>query len=104
MKKFCVLVSVALLAAIPMMLLAAADGAALYKEKCSMCHGANGEGNKDTGMPAVKGTKITVEKLTALLFKGDPDMTIHRNPVGQLSEEQSKAVAEFIKKMEESQQ
>ena len=101
MKKICVLAAVVLLATTSTILLIAADGAALYGERCGMCHGAKGEGNKDAGMPQVNGTKMTVEKITDLLFKGDPDMNIHRNPIGQLNEEQAKAVAEFIKKMED---
>ena len=100
MKKICILVAVALFATAPMILLVAADGAALYGERCGMCHGPKGDGNKDAGMPAVKGTEMTVERLTNLLFKGDPDMNIHKSPVGQLNEEQAKAVAEFIKSME----
>jgi mono/diheme cytochrome c family protein len=82
-----------------MLLFAQADGAALFNEKCSMCHGAKGEGNKDAGMPAAKGTEMTAEKLTAFLFKGDPEKAIHASPMGQLNEEQAKAVAAFVKEL-----
>ena len=97
MKKICILTAVVLLTAVPVMLMAQADGAALFGEKCAMCHGAKGEGNKDMGMPAVKGTALTAEQLATFLLKGDSSKTIHSNPVGQLNEEQAKAVAAFIK-------
>ena len=99
MKKVYILATAVLLAAAPIMLWAQADGAALFNEKCSMCHGAKGEGNKDAGMPAAKGTSMTAEKLTEFLFKGDPDKTIHANPMGQLNEDQAKAVASFVKSL-----
>jgi cytochrome c553 len=99
MKGVCILIAVALLVAAPMLLWAAEDGAALYEAKCSMCHGAKGEGNKDAQMPAVKGTSMTVEKLVTYLTKGDKEKTIHADPIGDLNEEQAKAIAEHIKQM-----
>jgi cytochrome c553 len=99
MKGICILVVVALLVAMPVVLWAAEDGAALYESKCSMCHGSKGEGNKDSGMPALKGTSMTAEKLVVYLTKGDPTKTMHQGPVGDLTEEQAKLVAAFIKGM-----
>ena len=99
MKGVCILIAVALLVAAPILLWAAEDGAALYESKCSMCHGAKGEGNKDAQMPAVKGTSLTVEKLVTYLTKGDKEKTIHADPIGDLNEEQAKAIAEYIHKM-----
>jgi len=99
MKKIIVLAAAVLLATVPIMLMAQADGAALFGEKCGLCHGAKGEGNKDMGMPAAKGTKLTAENLAAMLLKGSSDKTIHSNPVGQFNEEQAKAVAEFVKSL-----
>ena len=97
MKKICILMAVVLLAAAPIMLWAQADGAALFSEKCSMCHGAKGEGNG--GMPVLKGTSMTTEKLAELLLKGDSTKTVHANPgpTSPLNEEQAKAVAAFVK-------
>ena len=99
MKGVCTLIAVALLAAAPILLWAAEDGAALYESKCSMCHGAKGEGNKDAQMPAVKGTSLTVEQMVTYLTKGDKEKTIHADPIADLNEEQAKAIAEHIKKM-----
>jgi len=97
MKKVCILAAAALLVAVPVMLWAQADGAALFGEKCAMCHGTKGEGNKDAGMPAAKGTALTAEKLAEFLLKGDSSKTIHSNPMGSLNAEQAKAVAGFVK-------
>ncbi len=99
MKGICVLLAIALLAATPILLWAAEDGAALYESKCSMCHGAKGEGNKDANMPAVKGTSMTVEQLVTYLTKGDKTKTIHADPISDLNEAQAKAIAEHIKNM-----
>jgi cytochrome c553 len=99
MKVICILSLVALLAVLPILLLAAEDGAALYEAKCGMCHGAKGEGNADAKMPAVRDAAMTAENLIAYLTKGDKTKTIHTDPVGDLNEEQAKAVAEFVKSM-----
>ena len=99
MKKIIVFAVTAIIAAVPMMLLAQADGAALYSEKCGICHGAKGEGNKDMGMPPAMGTKLTSEQLATFLLKGDSTKTIHSNPVGQLNDAQAKAVSDFVKNL-----
>ena len=98
MKGVCLLIAVALLAATPILLWAADDGAALYEEKCSMCHGSKGEVSSDA-MPAVKDTPMTVEQMMAYLTKGDKEKTMHAQPVGELNEAQAKAVAEFVKSL-----
>ena len=102
MKKFYVVTAVVLFAAVSMTLWAQAeppDGAKLFGEKCAMCHGAKGEGNKDTGMPTVVGTKMTAENIATFLLKGEEGKSVHANPMGQLNEEQAKAVAAFIKEL-----
>jgi cytochrome c553 len=99
MRKFCILAVIAVCMTTAVLLWAAGDGAALYDSKCSMCHGDKGEGNPGAGLPAVKGTSFTAEKLVTYLTKGDKTKTIHADPVGDLNEDQAKALAEFIKKM-----
>jgi mono/diheme cytochrome c family protein len=96
MKGVCILIAVALLAATPILLWAEENGAALFGDKCSMCHGPKGEGNPDAKLPAVAGTTMTVEKMIIYLTKGDKEKTIHADPVGDLNEAQAKAVAEFV--------
>ena len=99
MKSICLFLSVALLAAAPIFLWAAEDGAALFESKCSMCHGAKGEGNTEAQMPAVNNTKMTVEQIITYLTKGDKEKTIHAEPISDLNEEQAKAVAEHVKSL-----
>ncbi len=98
MKAVCILTAIALLAATPILLWSAEDAAALYESTCSMCHGAKGEGNGDA-VPALKTTKLTAEQIVTLLTKGEKDKTIHAGPYGDLKEAQSKAIAEYVKKM-----
>lgn len=98
MKGVCILMAVALLAATPILLWAADNGAALFEEKCSMCHGSKGEVKSDA-MPAVKDTSMTVEQLITYLTKGNKEKTMHSGPVGDLNEAQAKAVAEFVKSL-----
>ncbi len=79
------------MAALAMMLSTAAfaeDGAALYKSKCSACHGAAGEGKSG---PAIKGKTDVVDVLTNGGKKG-----IHAKPFS-VTPDQSKAIADFLK-------
>ena len=99
MKGFCILLVIALLVAAPIFLWSAENGAALYDSKCSMCHGDKGEGNPGGGIPALKGTSMTVEKLVAYLTKGDSTKTVHKEPISDLNADQAKAIAEFIKQL-----
>ena len=81
------------LAALAMMMSTAAfaeDGAAIYKAKCAMCHGAAGEGKMG---PAIKGKTNVVDVVT----KGGLAKAPHTKPVAGVTEEQAKAVAEFLK-------
>jgi len=43
--------------------LAAEDGAALYKKKCSGCHGASGEGKPAIKAPALKSTTLEANQI-----------------------------------------
>ena len=99
MKNICLIMIVTLLVAVPVALWSqdAPNGAELFKSNCTACHGDNGEGKPDIKMPAVKGTSMDVEKLVNYLTKGESGKTIHATPVGDLSVEQAKAVAEYIK-------
>ncbi len=92
MKKLVViLVSVGLvLLAVPMF---AADGAALYKTKCAVCHGADGKGKTPLNTPAVQ--KLSVDDLVKVTTDGKaPKMPAYK---GKLTPEEIKAVAEHIK-------
>ena len=77
---------------------AAADGASLYKSKCAGCHGANGEGKPTMKAPALKGTTLETDQLVQHLTKGEPSSkSPHKKGIAGLSDEQAKAIAEFVK-------
>jgi cytochrome c553 len=99
MKKICMIIVVALLLIAPLSLISQdkVDGAQLFNSKCTMCHGDKGEGKADMNMPAVTGTKLTVEKLITYLTKGEEGKTVHGSSVGDLKADEAKAVAEFVK-------
>jgi cytochrome c553 len=99
MKSLCILMTVTLLAAAPIFLWAAEDGAALYDSKCSMCHGEKGEGNPPS-LPKIAGTSsMTVEKMVTYLTKGESTKTVHKEPISDLNEDQAKAIAEYLRKL-----
>jgi cytochrome c553 len=99
MKNICMIAVLALIMVSPLWLWSGdeANGAQLYKTKCAMCHGANGEGKPAAEMPALKGVSLSVEKLVTYLTKGESGKGIHENPVNDLSAEQAKLVAEYVK-------
>jgi mono/diheme cytochrome c family protein len=72
------------------------DGAALYQKKCSTCHGASGEGKGKT--PALKGTSKSANQILQHITQGDPGSKgPHKKAVSGISEDQAKAIAEFVK-------
>jgi cytochrome c len=77
---------------------AAADGAALYKTKCAGCHGASGEGKPAMKAPALKGTSLGADQIAEHITKGEPTSKApHNKGIAGLSDEQAKAIAEWIK-------
>ncbi len=93
-------VVVGLIASTP---LAAQDGAALYKTKCAMCHGADGKGEtpmgkklniRDLGSPEVQ--KQTDAELTTIISKGKGKMPPF---AGKLTAEQIGQVLAHIREL-----
>ena len=79
---------------------AAPDGQALYKGKCAVCHGANGEGKTSMKAPALKGTALDSDKITEHILKGEPDSKPpHNKGMSGVSEDQAKAIADYIKSL-----
>jgi mono/diheme cytochrome c family protein len=71
-----------------------ASGESIYKSKCAACHGATGEGKVG---PALKGTKLSEDELVAVLSKGkEGKKAPHAKPISGLTEEQVKAVAQYV--------
>jgi cytochrome c553 len=98
MKSLIVAVITVALLTIPLAAWAAEDGAALFKAKCAMCHGAAGEGKAATKIPALKGTALTAVQIADLLTKGvEGKRAPHTKPVAGLTAEQVKAIADFAK-------
>lgn len=86
MKRFMIV-----LAALAMLMSTAAfaeDGAALFKAKCAMCHGANGEGKIG---PALKGKTDVAD----VLAKGGKAKAPHTKPFN-VTADQAKAIADFV--------
>jgi cytochrome c len=77
---------------------AADDGAAIYKSRCAVCHGANGEGKPAVKAPALKGTSKDVDQLIAHITNGEPaSKPPHNKGIPGITEEQAKSIAQFIK-------
>jgi mono/diheme cytochrome c family protein len=82
---------------LPQLSFAAEDGAAVYKAKCAMCHGTEGQGKVG---PALKGTSLSEDQIVDLLSKGAAGKKApHTKAVNGLSEDQAKAVAAFVKSL-----
>jgi len=86
MKRFTIV-----LAALAMLMSTAAfaeDGAALFKAKCALCHGANGEGKMG---PALKGKTDISDVLT----NGGKAKAPHTKPFN-VTADQAKAIADYV--------
>ena len=92
------MLAIGLLVIIPAFSRAASDGAALYKSKCAGCHGAGGEGKPSMKAPVLKGTTLDTDKITHHITNGEPTAKApHKKGIHGVTEEQAKAIAEFIK-------
>jgi mono/diheme cytochrome c family protein len=77
---------------------AADDGSALYKKKCSGCHGANGEGKPAIKAPALKGTSLEANQIAEHITKGESGSKApHNKGIAGLNDEQAKTIAEWVK-------
>ena len=69
-------------------------GSGLFKAKCAMCHGAQGQGKI---APKIAGTAKTEEQIVALLTKGGAPKGIHVKPMAGMDAVQAKTIAAFVK-------
>src|SRR5262245_24838917 len=77
---------------------AAENGAALFKSKCAVCHGASGEGKPAMKAPAIKGTTLDTNRLTDHLMKGEAtSKPPHNKGISGLTADQAKAIAAYVK-------
>jgi mono/diheme cytochrome c family protein len=102
MKNVCAIVMIALLAGVPFWLWSqqTPNGADLYKTRCAACHGNKGEGTLAGKIPAIKGTAMTVERLVAFLTTGVGGKTVHATPIVNINQDEAKAIAEHVKKLD----
>jgi mono/diheme cytochrome c family protein len=95
MKRF--ISSLAVLALMSGMAFAAEDGAAIFKAKCAMCHGAAGEGKSG---PALKGTSLSAAQIAEVLEKGEPGKKApHGKGLNGVTGDQAAAVAAYVKSL-----
>jgi mono/diheme cytochrome c family protein len=73
----------------------AEDGAALFKTKCSMCHGDQGQG-KPPMAPKIAGTSKSV---VDVLTKGGEPKAPHIKPMATVTPDQAAALATFVKSL-----
>jgi mono/diheme cytochrome c family protein len=93
-------VCLGLLAVTPNPIQGAEDGAALYKSKCSGCHGAAGEGKPAMKAPALKATSWDADRIAQHITKGEPDAKApHKKGIVGLNDEQAKAIADYVKSL-----
>ena len=76
----------------------AEDGSALFKAKCAMCHGADGQGKPKMGAK-LAGTAKSEDQIIQLLIKGGAEKGIHIKPMNGFSADQAKAVAAYVKSL-----
>ena len=91
----CVLFLAAAFALTTGTMMAADDGAALYKSKCAACHGANGEGKMG---PKLVGDSMTEDQIVDQLTKGTAGKKPpHAKPMSGMTADQAKAIAAYVK-------
>jgi mono/diheme cytochrome c family protein len=83
--------SITLLAGLPAL---AQDGGTLFKTKCAMCHGDQGQG-KPPMAPKIAGSAKVVDVLT----KGGEPKAPHIKPMSTVTPDQATALAEFVKSL-----
>jgi cytochrome c553 len=89
------------LTAIAILLLAistawAKDGASIYKSKCAMCHGAQGEGK--TG-PKLAGTSLSEDDIVKALTTGGLSKAPHTKPFKGADSDNAQKVAAYVKSL-----
>jgi len=76
------------------------DGAALFKSKCSACHGASGEGKAAMKAPALRGTSLEASQIAEHITKGEPtSKPPHNKGISGISDEQAMSIADYIKSL-----
>jgi cytochrome c553 len=74
----------------------AQDGSTLFKTKCAMCHGDQGQG-KPPMAPKLAGTAKTEAAIADVLTKGGQPKAPHINAMTALTPAQAASIAAFVK-------
>jgi mono/diheme cytochrome c family protein len=80
--------------ATPLASLAGDTGLVVFHEKCTRCHGADGRGKTIFNTPSMLTSKLTAAEMEQVVANGRAKMPSFK---AELSAEQIKAVATFIK-------
>ena len=83
---------------------AAEDGGALFKAKCAVCHGANGEGKPALKAPSLtsdEAKKLSDADLTDMIANGGKEKrATHAFSKKGVNDEQVKALVAFIRELQ----
>ena len=75
----------------------AQEGATVFKSKCAICHGPNGEGKIG---PKLQGTSVPESNIVSMLTQGNAaKKSPHNKPLAGLTADQAKAVAAYVKSL-----
>lgn len=96
--------AVALFVLFPNLSWAAEDGAALYKAKCAVCHGADGQGKPAAKIPSLvsdDAKKMSNDQLTDAIANGGKDKKAsHTFSQKGMTPDQIKALVDQIRSMQ----
>lgn len=74
----------------------AADGATLYKNVCTRCHGDDGKGNTASGkmmkIRSISGTTLTAEAIAKVVTESDN----HKQAAAKLTPQQLETVSNYV--------
>jgi mono/diheme cytochrome c family protein len=74
----------------------AADGAAVYKDNCSRCHGDDGKGDTPVGkamkVKPISGTTLAAEAIAKFVMESDK----HKQVAAKLSPAELEAVGKYV--------
>lgn len=77
----------------------AEDGAALYKAKCAMCHGADAAGKPAAKIPSLVSPEVKA-KSDADLTKAVAETAKHPAPVKGLGADDAKAIVTYLRTLQ----
>jgi cytochrome c6 len=84
-------------------ILAAEEGADVYKAKCAKCHGDTGKGDTPTGksmkVPSLVGDEKVLQGSEESLIRAIRENKKHKEPIKKATDAELKAVIPYLKKL-----